>query len=141
MIIWYTLHTKQRKKWQNDIRKKHRENRKNLPREHIIGCWGVKLFLLKDVTIITVTTATVTTVTFTTVTIGFFWALSQFDFWFFSPIWVFEFCYNLSFWVLSHSFLDWSQFGFLSFFTIFGFEFCHNLNFRILFHWFFLVLS
>ena len=27
---------------------KHCENRKTLPREHLIGCQGVKLFLLKD---------------------------------------------------------------------------------------------
>ena len=27
---------------------KHRENRKTLPREHLIGCQGVKMFLLKD---------------------------------------------------------------------------------------------
>ena len=38
-------------------------------REHLIGCRGVKLFLLKYVTITNVTTATVTTVTITTVTI------------------------------------------------------------------------
>ena len=36
--------------------------------EHLIGCQGGKLFLLKYVTITTVTTATVTTVTSTTVT-------------------------------------------------------------------------
>ena len=38
-------------------------------REHLISCRGVKLFLLKYVTITTVTSATVTTVTMTTVTI------------------------------------------------------------------------
>ena len=27
---------------------KHRENRKTLPREHLLGCQGVKMFLLKD---------------------------------------------------------------------------------------------
>ena len=54
------------------------ENRKQLPWEHLIGWQGVKLFLLKYVTITTVTTATVTTVTITTV-----------------PVWVFEFCHNL----------------------------------------------
>ena len=51
------------------LSKKHRENRKKLHREYIIGCRGVKLFFLKDVTITTVTTATVTTVTINTVTI------------------------------------------------------------------------
>ena len=29
-------------------KKKHRENRKTLPREHFIGCQCVKMFLLKD---------------------------------------------------------------------------------------------
>ena len=28
--------------------KKHCENRKTLPREHLIGCEGVKIFLLRD---------------------------------------------------------------------------------------------
>ena len=51
------------------FKKKHRKNREKLPQEHLIGCRGVKLFLLKYVTITTVTTATVTTVTITTVTI------------------------------------------------------------------------
>ena len=36
-----------------------------------MGRWGVKLFLIKDVTIPTVTTTTVTIVTITTVTIEF----------------------------------------------------------------------
>ena len=30
------------------LTEKHRENRKTLPREHLIGCQGVKMFLLKD---------------------------------------------------------------------------------------------
>ena len=47
---------------------KHRENRKKLHREHLIGCQGVKWFFLKYVTSTTVTTATVTTVILTTVT-------------------------------------------------------------------------
>ena len=28
--------------------KKQRENRKTMPREHLISCHGVKMFLLKD---------------------------------------------------------------------------------------------
>ena len=72
--------------------------------EHIIGCQGVKLFLLKDITITIVTTATDTTVTITTVPIGFFLVFSQF--------YVFAFCHNLFFLVLS-------QFEFFSFVTIF----------------------
>ena len=50
-------------------KQKRRENRKKLTPEHFIGCRGVKMFLLKYITISTVTTATVTTVTITTVTI------------------------------------------------------------------------
>ena len=70
--------------------KKHRKNCKKLPREHLISCWGVKLFLLNCVTI----------------TIFFF----------FFTIWVFEFGHNLSFWFLSHFefFLFASKFVFLS---------------------------
>ena len=49
---------------------------------------------------------------------------SQFSF-SFVPIWVFELCHNLSFWVLS-------QFEFLSFVTIWVFEFCHDLSFWVL---------
>ena len=51
------------------ITKKHSENCEKLHREPLIGCQGVKLFLLKYVTITTVTTATVTTVNCITVTI------------------------------------------------------------------------
>ena len=80
--------------------KKHRKNCEKLPWEYLIGCRGVKLFLLKDVTL----TTTVTTVTITSITI---WVLSQFDFLSFVTILVFEFCYNLNF-----------------------FEFCHNLFFE-----------
>ena len=39
---------------------KHHENGKKLPWEHVIGCWDVKLCLLKYVTITTATMATVT---------------------------------------------------------------------------------
>ena len=78
-------------------RRKHCENRNMLPREHLIGCQGVKMFLLKDHFI------------------GFFFfsflykfrfvifrVLSQLEFLSFVIIWVFEFFHNLSFWVLSH---------------------------------------
>ena len=53
----------------NDVREKHRENRKTLPFEHLIDCQYVKLFLLNYVTItvVTITTVTITTVTITTV--------------------------------------------------------------------------
>ena len=51
---------------------KHCENREKLHREHLIGCGGVKLSLLKDVNITTVTTTTIASVTITTVTIEIF---------------------------------------------------------------------
>ena len=121
---------------------KHRENRKKLKQERLVSCWGVKLSLLKDVTITTVTTTTLTYVTITTVTIRFFsfvtvwfFLVLSFDFLSFVTIWFFEFYYNLTFWVLS-------QFDF--------FEFYHNLIFWVLSQlyfwsfitiWFFLVLS
>ena len=69
---------------------KRRENRENLPREHVIGCQGVKLFLLKDVNIPLVTTVTIPIVTIS----------------------VFEFCHNLIF------FKFLSQVEYLIFFTI-----------------------
>ena len=61
--------SKEGSKVSQNIKKKHRQNREKLPREHLIGCQGVKLFLLKDVNITTVTTATVTTTTVTIVII------------------------------------------------------------------------
>ena len=48
------------------LAKKHRENCKTLPGEHLVGCQGVKLFILKYVTITTVTITTGTTDTITT---------------------------------------------------------------------------
>ena len=42
---------------------KRLKNRKKLPLEHLIGCQGVKLFLLKYVTTAIVTTVTIPTVT------------------------------------------------------------------------------
>ena len=89
------------------------------------------LFLLKGVILTTIVT-TVTTVTNATITIWvfefchnlIFWVLSQFEFLSFVTIWVFEFRQNLSFWVLS-------QFEFFSFVTIYIFKFCHNLSFWV----------
>ena len=105
---------------------KHCKNRKKLHRKDLIGCWGVKLPLLKAFTSTTVTTATVTIVTITTVT-----------------IWVFDFCHNLiflfcpnlSFWVLS--LLEF----FFNFVTIWFFEFGHNLIIWVLSIFEFLILS
>ena len=109
---------------------KHRKNREKLPWEYPICCWGVKLFLVKYVAIVTVTTPTVT---MTTVTICVFFSFFKIRF--------FEFCHTLSFWVLSQwvfefchnlCFLVVSQFGFLSFVTIWVFVFCHSSSFWVL---------
>ena len=63
------------------------------------------------------------------------WALS------FVPIWVFKFCHNLGFWVLSQFEFEFcqnlslwvlSQFEFLSFVTIWSFKFCQYLSFWLL---------
>ena len=80
---------------------KYCKNHEKLHQEHIIGCQGVKLFLLWYVIITTVPTATVIIVTITTVTIWFFWVWSHFNFLSFVNISVFEFCHILSFWDLS----------------------------------------
>ena len=93
------------KYWWN-LQLKHRENRKTLPREHLIGCQGVKMFLLKDYFKVFVFTN---------------WDLSYF-----------KFCHNLSFWVLSlFQFSSSVTILVLShwFFLIFSsqFDFCHNL--------------
>ena len=98
---------------------KHCKNCKKLHREHLIGCWGVNLFLLKDVTIITVTTFTTDTIT--TVTIWLF-KFCHIFFCSFVAIWVFEFYNNLIVLILS-------QFEYLNFVTPWVFEFSHNLIF------------
>ena len=82
---------------------KHRKNCKKLPWE-LVGCQGVKVFLLKDV----ILTSSVTTVIFITITI---WVFERFEFFSLVTIWSFKFCHNLFFWVLL-------QFEFLSFATI-----------------------
>ena len=99
-------------------------------REHLISCQGVKLFLLKYITITTVTTATVTTVPITTVTTWvfefchnlFFLVLSKFDFLSFVKIWVFEFCQK-------KFFCSFVTIWILCLVTISVFEFWHNLSF------------
>ena len=93
------------------IEEKHRKNCEKLPWE-LLGCQGVKVFLLKDVII----TTSVTTVIFITITIWVF-ELSQFYF--------FLVLHNLSFWV-------WPQFDLLSFVTICFFEFYHSLSSSVL---------
>ena len=117
-------------------RKKYRENRKKLHREHLIGCQSAKLFLLKYVIITTITTPTVITVTIITVPIWLYefgqnliyWVLAQFEFlnfvttWFLLPF-LFKFWHNLSFCILS-------QFEFLSFVTFWVVEFCHHFFFK-----------
>ena len=133
---------------------KHCENREKLPWEQNIGCWGVKLFLLKNVTI------TTTTVNITTVIICFSWVLSHLIFKFFHnltfffshnlsflcfvTIWVLSkldfFSHNLSFSVLSQfEFFSSSQFEFFSFATFF--DIFDNLSFGFFFFLQFEILS
>ena len=111
---------------------KHHENCKKLPWEHVIGCWGVKLFLLKYVTITTVTTATVT---WTTVV---FWLLflflSQLDFLSYITIWFMSF-------VKTWRKKLFTPICFFSSVAIQVFEACHNLRFLVLSQVKFLVLS
>jgi hypothetical protein len=91
---------------------KHRKSCEKLPWE-LVGCQGVKVFLLKDVIIPT----SVTTVIFITITIWVF-ELSQFNF--------FLVLHNFSFWV-------WSQFDLSNFVTHF-FSFFYNSSFLVLSH-------
>ena len=84
---------------QSCFTKKHRKSCEKLPWE-LVGCQGVKVFLLKDVII----TTSITTVIFITITIWVF-ELSQF---------YFLGLHNLSFWV-------WSQFDLSSFVNFFLF--------------------
>ena len=103
-----------------NLKKKHCKSCKKLPWE-LVGCQGVRVFLLKDVII----TTSVTIVIFITITIWVF-ELSQFYFFSFAQ---FEFGPNLIIQVLSQFVL------FFSFITVWVLEFCHNLGF------FFIVLS
>ena len=98
--------------------KKHRKSCEKLPWE-LVGCQGVKLFLLKDV----ILTTAVTTVIL---------LLSQFEF-LSHQNYFFFILHNLSFWV-------WLQFDLSSFVTICFFDFCHSLSTWVLPHFFFLVL-
>ena len=86
---------------------KHRENRKKLHRERLIGCRGVKLSLLLRLLLL--------------LSLLSLLLLSQFDFWVLSQFNFFYCCHNLI-----SKFL--SQFDFLS---------CHNLIFWVLSVWFF----
>ena len=93
---------------------KHSKNCKTLPREHFIGCQGVKMFLLKDPFKV-----------FSSHKLRFviIQVLSRFEFLRFD---------NLSFWLFSKfEVLSYSQFEFchiLSYWFLPQFEFCHNLN-------------
>ena len=87
----------------------NKTDRKTLPRVHLITCQGVKLFFI------------ITHLNFSHklrfVTIQ---VLSQVQFLSHVTIWVFEFCHNLSFWVLSQlQFLSLTRCDFLSFIIIF----------------------
>ena len=83
---------------------------KRVPWVHLMGCWGVKLFLLKHF-------------------LKFCLKLS------FARLWVVEFCQSLSFWVLSESEF-WILIEFEFWQNLSFFYFCQHLNFwlvRIIF--------
>ena len=109
--------------------KKHRKSCEKLPWE-LVGCQGVKVFLLKDAII----TTSVTTVIFITIIIWvfelshlYFFSVVQFEFLSLVKIWSFKFCHN---------------FFYFSFITVWVLEFCHNLVFfSFVTVWFCLVLS
>ena len=88
----------------NNYKKKTLQDRKTLPKVHLIGCWGVKLFLPKDFLKFCQKWSCHNLI---------FWVLSQFEIRVLSQFEFFAFCHNLSFWVFS-------QFGF-----------CHNLSFWV----------
>ena len=96
---------------------KRLKNCKTLPRQHLISCQGVGLFLLNIDIFHNSSCHNLS-----------FWILSQLG-WFLSQLrfvtfWVFEFCHNLRFCVLS-------QFRFLIFITIWVFDPHHNLSFLV----------
>ena len=97
--------------WIREVIQKTLHDCEKLPWTHHtdVKVWSW-LFLLKYVTL-------TTTVTITTIT-----------------IWVFEFCHNLIFWVLSQfEFLSFVKIWFFYFCHIFSFFlFCHNLSFLVL---------
>ena len=87
---------------------KHCENCKTLPREHLIGCHGVKMFLIKDPFKFSFLLK---------LRFVIFPVLSQLGLISFVTIWFFEFCHNLSF----------VQFRLFEIFCS-QLEFCHNLS-------------
>ena len=92
------------------LRRKTLQDRKTLPRIHIIGCRCAKLFLPKD--------------RFKYCQNVRFWVLSGFQFLGFIRIKVFEFCCYLSFFLLL---FELSQFE-VSVLSQYEFHFCHNLS-------------
>ena len=76
---------------------KHCENRKKLHREYLIGCWDVKLFVLKNIIITSVTSHYYYCHYCHNLSI---WVVSQFELLSLAQL-KFEFCHKLSFWVLS----------------------------------------
>ena len=105
---------------------KHRKNRKRLPREHLIGFRGVKMFLLNNPLKVFFPLINGDLSQFKFCHNLSIWFLSQFDFFSFVTIWVLshflvKFCHNYSF----------SQFELLSFITIWVFELHHNLSFLV----------
>ena len=75
---------------------KHCENREKLHREYLIGCWDVKLFVLKNIIITSVTSHYYYCHYCHNLSI---WVVSQFELLSLAQL-KFEFCHKLSFWVL-----------------------------------------
>ena len=107
------------KKWKI-YKKKYCKNRKTLRREHLIGCQGVQMFLIKY---------PFNVVFLHKLRFVKSWVLSQFEFLSFVTIWVFEL-----------SLFDF-KFECLSFITIWVLELYHNLSIQVIWWnwWFFLV--
>ena len=136
----FTILIKPNRKGQD--RKKTSQDHKRLPKAHLIGCRGVKLFLPQYCFQVCQKLNCQNLS---------FWVLSQYEFWVLSKfrflcfvtfvgefccylrfkvfvtIWVVGPCHSLSFWVLSQfEFLSGSKLEFLRFFTIFLFFLsCH----------------
>ena len=145
--IWFSLscictHTCHNWTWLRQLLSlKHRKNCEKLPWE-LVGCLGVKVLLLKDVTILFFRFAQFEFLSL--VTIRSLKVLSKFVCFFsFITVWVLEFCYNLGFFLFCHSliffgfvnvwvFLVLSQLGLFSFVTIWVFKFCRNFLFLVL---------
>ena len=126
--------------FQGHLFNKHRENYKTLPREHLIGSQGVKMSLLKDHLkyfchkLIFVIIHVLSQLVFEFCNNLSFWVLLQFEFLSLVTIWALQQSFvTISVFEFCHYFNFWvsSPFEFLSFVTIGVFEFDYNLSFWV----------